>query len=418
LNTLGIPHPGPTDPADNPAADRFRREILSDPSRVVDINKASEETGHGLIVLGASPEDGTPPTEGCEIPTDAHLQSLSLFAPTGTVADAIHARDALQDLLIRRQLPCAGFLQAIADRFDPPMPATIQTAIWSGWLSAVADPDSALIYINADLVDALVAAANTMPEMADVPSLRLPMSGLIVLGKTIGTGRSDPDDPLLQWIPDFTGPKHTALTFNTYPPEAAEASGSWMLQVTPWSRPGMSGAGYLHGDVLRMEDRAAGAELISGPLAPNTPSWIDGDYPRKQGTDLTGARYGWNGSPNFYLRFVAALALWLQQEVVRVDDGNKELSRPARRRLERTKRGATRVKVVKLRRLERPGRTSEEFGGSRTYTKQWFVKGHWRTYWTGPGGTVPEPRWISRYIAGPEDMPLDGGSEAIWKVDR
>ncbi|WP_347956127.1 hypothetical protein [Gordonia aichiensis] len=65
------------------------------------------------------------------------------------------------------------------------------------------------------------------------------------------------------------------------------------------------------------------------------------------------------------------------------------------------------VKVIALREIPAPHTGHDDGdGGSREYTHRWIVNDHTRTYWTGPGRTVKEERWIAPYVAGPADLPL------------
>ena len=56
-------------------------------------------------------------------------------------------------------------------------------------------------------------------------------------------------------------------------------------------------------------------------------------------------------------------------------------------------------------------------GSTREYEVQWWVGGHWRTYWCGPGRRRPEDRWIDPYLAGPDDKPVHG-TERVKVWDR
>ncbi|GAB2646424.1 hypothetical protein GCM10027169_13320 [Gordonia jinhuaensis] len=49
----------------------------------------------------------------------------------------------------------------------------------------------------------------------------------------------------------------------------------------------------------------------------------------------------------------------------------------------------------------------------RDYTHRWIVRGHMRTYHTGPRGAKTEKRWIAPYVAGPEGAPLVP-KEHVW----
>ena len=89
----------------------------------------------------------------------------------------------------------------------------------------------------------------------------------------------------------------------------------------------------------------------------------------------------------------------------------------ARRRLARAGETATDVRVIHIRRREHAHADRPGGEGSREYSCQWWVNGHWRTYWCGPGRKRPEDRWISPYLAGPEDKPVRG-TERVRVWDR
>jgi hypothetical protein len=91
--------------------------------------------------------------------------------------------------------------------------------------------------------------------------------------------------------------------------------------------------------------------------------------------------------------------------------------RAARRRLARSGQPAPDVRVIHIRRAERGQPPSGSAAGTREYGVQWWVGGHWRTYWCGPGRRRPEDRWIAPYLAGPDGMPVRG-TERVKVWDR
>lgn len=91
--------------------------------------------------------------------------------------------------------------------------------------------------------------------------------------------------------------------------------------------------------------------------------------------------------------------------------------RAARRRLARAGLPGSAVRVIHIRRRERTPASSGSGAGGRDYSCQWWVGGHWRTYWCGPGRRRPEDRWIGPYLAGPDGMPVRG-TERVQVWDR
>lgn len=72
------------------------------------------------------------------------------------------------------------------------------------------------------------------------------------------------------------------------------------------------------------------------------------------------------------------------------------------------------VRIISLR---RPAPASSANPGSgRPWDYRTVVRRHQRTYWTGPGRTVPVKRMIEEYIAGPEDAPLRNPAERVYAL--
>jgi hypothetical protein len=92
-------------------------------------------------------------------------------------------------------------------------------------------------------------------------------------------------------------------------------------------------------------------------------------------------------------------------------------SRAARRRLARAGLPAPDVSVIHIRRKERGRPSPPAASPSPGHGHQWWVGGHWRTYWCGPGRHRPEDRWIDPYLAGPDGAPVRG-TERVRVWDR
>ncbi|TDC79884.1 hypothetical protein [Actinomadura sp. 7K507] len=89
--------------------------------------------------------------------------------------------------------------------------------------------------------------------------------------------------------------------------------------------------------------------------------------------------------------------------------------RPARRRLQRAGRPDGQVRLVHVRRPQRTPVQPPEGRNGREYSVQWWVEGHWRRYHVGPGRARVERRWISPYLAGPDDKPIKGTQRIkVW----
>jgi hypothetical protein len=64
-----------------------------------------------------------------------------------------------------------------------------------------------------------------------------------------------------------------------------------------------------------------------------------------------------------------------------------------------------------------PARPRQDGGGSREHGVQWWVTGHWRTYWCGRGRTRREDRWIAPYLAGPDGKLVRGTDRVrVWDL--
>lgn len=66
---------------------------------------------------------------------------------------------------------------------------------------------------------------------------------------------------------------------------------------------------------------------------------------------------------------------------------------------------------------QRPASHRDVAGDGRECDHQWWVSGHWRRYWWGPGRTRPEDRFIWPHLAGPDDKPVRG-TERVQVWDR
>lgn len=101
---------------------------------------------------------------------------------------------------------------------------------------------------------------------------------------------------------------------------------------------------------------------------------------------------------------LATLFRLLNEQWVRNERGS--IPRSTARRLARSGFSDPRLRVVALRRADKP--CLNEPGGSdvqRDYTHRWLVRGHWRNQWF-PSIQDHKPRWIAQHLKGPEDKPL------------
>ncbi|GAA4242318.1 hypothetical protein GCM10022254_74890 [Actinomadura meridiana] len=108
------------------------------------------------------------------------------------------------------------------------------------------------------------------------------------------------------------------------------------------------------------------------------------------------------------------VAAWLLMQQPLASHGTERALRPARRRLTKAGLPTDDVRLVRVRRPE-PRATDSRPGAGREYSVRWWVEGHWRRYRCGPGRERVERRWISPYLAGPGDKPVQGAQRVkIW----
>ena len=157
-------------------------------------------------------------------------------------------------------------------------------------------------------------------------------------------------------------------------------------------------------------ERAALAPLMSTvpPVLPdNEAGWPFGDLPGDQEIP-EGTTAAW--------ALVTRTAWRLMRQPLAAET-TQRADRAARRRLARAGQPAPDVRVIHIRRAQRAQPPSGRAGSTREYEVQWWVGGHWRTYWCGPGRRRPEDRWIDPYLAGPDDKPVHG-TERVQVWDR
>ena len=111
---------------------------------------------------------------------------------------------------------------------------------------------------------------------------------------------------------------------------------------------------------------------------------------------------------------ILAMYLFLQQEWV--ETPLAVLPRSFRRKLERERKPLPEVKTVVLRRAAQAGE-GHETEGSREYSCQWIVSGHWRKHWF-PKEKTHKPLYIAPYPKGPADKPLRTPRPTVYVAKR
>jgi hypothetical protein len=120
-------------------------------------------------------------------------------------------------------------------------------------------------------------------------------------------------------------------------------------------------------------------------------------------------------SANFKATLLPRLrTAWLLMQQSLVNSSEVQLTRPARRRLQRAGHEPADVRLVELRRTSTPAHTDDSTT-DREYHHRWIVRGHWRQQWH-PSRQVHRPTWIAPHIKGPDQAPLIGGEKVnVWK---
>lgn len=109
------------------------------------------------------------------------------------------------------------------------------------------------------------------------------------------------------------------------------------------------------------------------------------------------------------------VAAWLLMQQPLAAQETERALRPARRRLSKAGLPTSEVRLVRVRRPDHRPASPGSGQSGRAYSVRWWVDGHWRRYHCGPGGERIERRWISPYLAGPDDKPVHGTERVkIW----
>lgn len=288
-------------------------------------------------------------------------------------------------LIGRHWLPLGPDLIAGATRYA----GQERSRVTDGDLYWVSEPMTGL----AQHAAAQLPTRNLYPH--DVPSRR----GFMVFQAPLATYRNSTGREV-QIVAVSWGPWHDPLD---RPPPGG-------LHLTFYSHPAplFPRSAFDHGTVS-----PAAAALLSPvpgtvpPLLPdNEAGWMFGDLDEDENLD------GTTGSWALIVR-----AAWRLMRQPLAQGTTEQADRAARRKLARAGQPASCIRVIHIRRREHAPRSSAGNGPARHHDHQWWVGGHWRTYWCGPGRYRPEDRWIAPYLAGPDDKPVRG-TERVRVWDR
>lgn len=107
-------------------------------------------------------------------------------------------------------------------------------------------------------------------------------------------------------------------------------------------------------------------------------------------------------------------AMWrLMQQTIATRNAT-DPTRPVRRRMERASFPERKITVIRLRRPTAPA--AEPGERSVEWSHRWLVSGHWR--WQPYKDGIKRQIWISPYVKGPDDKPLDVRKVRVFAWDR
>lgn len=112
----------------------------------------------------------------------------------------------------------------------------------------------------------------------------------------------------------------------------------------------------------------------------------------------------------------AVQCLWRLMQQTIVTRTSERASAPFRKRWKRNDLEAKNVTVIRLRRPRKPTDDEHE---TRTveWTHRWLVSGHWRRQWY-PSIGAHRQIFISPYVKGPDDMPLEVRKQRVFAFSR
>lgn len=242
--------------------------------------------------------------------------------------------------------------------------------------------DAELYWVARDMVDVAREAAPTLPEWT--PAVAIPCrSGLLCWAKPAGT------------VP--YGPSATATTDVPW-------DGVWW-----WTRPD----GRIQ---LSPASRFVGHADLLAPYEVSTPLWaahtivVDAQSPRT--AEVNGAE-----DMHPFVSMVGAAWLLMGQpgvtETRSIRDRPESPSTGNRPSMAATTTPA--VTIVELRRPVRPARDDATLGSARSFSRRWWVGGHWRQQACGPQLGQRRPTWIAPYVKGPPGTPLTSDRVYVWR---
>lgn len=243
--------------------------------------------------------------------------------------------------------------------------------------------DAELYWVARDMVNVARDAAATLPEWT--PEIAAPCrNGLLCWAKPAGT------------VP--YGPANTATT-------AVPWDGVWW-----WTRPD----GRLQ---LSPASRFLQQPELLAPYEVSTPLWAAHTIvvdPRRPRTEEV------NGTEDMHPFVSIVGAAWLFMGQPGVTETRSLRDHPAPRLPTGTRPSlltstAPAVTIVELRRPIRAPHDESARESARSFSRRWWVGGHWRQQACGPHLGQRRPTWIAPHVKGPPGTPLTTDKVYLWR---
>jgi hypothetical protein len=118
-------------------------------------------------------------------------------------------------------------------------------------------------------------------------------------------------------------------------------------------------------------------------------------------------------------RFILAGLVWLNSKVPNLTTSDGHIERHRRKDFNRkTGQDLRTVRIVNLRKLDRPKSEKTEPGEPVEWSCRWQVDAFWRNQMCGPGHTEKRLVYVSPHVKGPEDKPFRVPKTKIYRVSR
>lgn len=278
----------------------------------------------------------------------------------------------------------------MSPRGMPDLRAALAGARWPDHYAdatrALNDPAGELYWVTSDMTALAVEAAHSLPEWTPAAAWPAP-SGLVV------------------WDSSRTAAVKAMVGLDLPPPTVQACGSMWhahagQLWVTALSRVDAIDR------ALRTQATMTGTPKPSATVPGSLPivpcATVE---PIPTADPITTADVQGSGSALIGL----LTATWLLMEQPTISTPRTLTPKgPAYHRALAREEPIPRVRLVDLRTVKHPaaGENAHDDAESRTYTRRWLVRGHWRQQPCGPRRSQRRPVWIAPHVKGPEGTPL------------